>query len=405
LPNFNLIKKTPLCVVITHGHLDHVGALPIFSKMFPNVTIYATRPTKDFMLMQWEDTINIAKHSNKPPIFSVADADLCRKNIKIINVGQKKKLGGDVSVKFVDAGHILGAASPLFTYKGKTVLVTGDFSYQDQTIVSGAKFKGVKADYVISEATYLTRSRASLDLEKSRFVSDVFRILNRGGKVLIPAFSIGRSQEAFEILKSAGVSDEFDMWIDGSAMHVSMIYKFYLPDEIDPNIQEHFVSDDDQGDHRRCIKFKNGPCVVIAPSGMLEGGHAVSYAKAWMDKEENAILFPGYLQPDSLGFKVCHSSLGEQIDFPPMIIKKKNKEPKAISINCARRCEIQSYQFSAHVFHDDLLKVWQGLNSQKLVLVHGESASIDWAVQNPNDILLGLEVIGPQNGEKVVLED
>ncbi|KKR10473.1 MAG: RNA-metabolising metallo-beta-lactamase [Parcubacteria group bacterium GW2011_GWA2_39_18] len=405
VPNLDLIKKTPVCVVTTHGHLDHAGASPTFSRMFPGVPNYMSEETRAFSSLQWNDTLKIDRDRPHLRVFSEGDVTACQKAVRPLPIGGCIDLGHGISVEAIRAGHILGAISPKFKFKGKTIFVSGDFSCQDQTVISGANFDGIKVDFVLSEATYLARSRQSFGIEKGRFIADVLSVLRRGGKVLIPAFSIGRSQEVYQILRESGLFEQFDIWIDGGATYTSKVSLRYLPDKIDPDIEKHFVSKEDRGAHRHNICHDDKPCVVIVPSGMLEGGYAISYTRAWIGGNKNALMFTGYLDPNTLGYRVCYSRDGDEFDFPIIKRSRDGEITKIIPVARVRHCLIPDpYQFSAHAAHEDLLATWRGLNPKKLVLVHGSPENINWAVQNPNEILPGAEVIGPQNGERIILE-
>ncbi len=373
---------------VTHGHLDHVGAIPALFKKHENLKVVMTSPTIALAKRQWDETFSIARRENIPTPFDYNDVVCAKKAIHEIALDGLTREIDDFSVQAVPAGHILGAISYMFTYKKKKIFVTGDISFQNQETTAGAEFPlRERADVLISEATYGGKPSLLRDGEKIRFLADMKRITSGNGKVLIPAFNIGRAQEIFEMLRKSELFHEVPIYLDGGAMQIAELYRKYLPERIYPNIADHFVSDW----VKRKEVFAERACIVIASSGMLDGGKAVEYAKKWVGNERNALCFSGYVDPCSPGAKVLSSEKGAVVR-----LGGKSRE----SGSYTRRCEVQHYRFSAHAGGEELAQLREILSPELTIFVHGESSGMDKMLRESGD---DASLLAPYNYQTVPL--
>jgi len=384
MPNFDVCPKLDY-LFLTHGHLDHVGAAPCLLERFKNLRIFTTEPTKFIALAQWHETLKIAERDKTPPPFSGDSVHSIASKIRVLEVNSEKNFG-EFSVTAIPAGHILGAVSLLFNYKGKRIFFSGDISFQDQELIKGAKHD-FQVDYLISEATYAGKSRRDRREERDRFLGDVRQIINNRGRVLIPSFSIGRAQEIFEMLRKSDIAGLAPIYIDGAARSMTDIHQVFLPHKINRHVNKHYV---ENVAHRLKI-FEQKPCVVIASSGMLSGGASVGYARNWLGQEENAILFPGYIDPFSPGYAVLTTDHGDSVALP-----EKNRTIRAY----IKRCRTDQYHLSAHADQSELLMMRETLNPQFTILVHGEPEDMEKMIA---ENALG-SIFTPKNGEEIVLE-
>lgn len=384
LPDFTVCSKLDY-LFLTHGHLDHVGAAPCLLERFKDLRIFATEPTKFIALAQWQETLKIAERDETPLPFPEHSVRSIASKIHTLEVNSEKSFG-EFSVTAIPAGHILGAVSLLFSYKGKKIFFSGDISFQDQELIQGAKHD-FQADYLVSEATYAGKNRRDRKEERDRFLRDVRQIIENRGQVLIPSFAIGRAQEIFEILRKSDINGLAPIYIDGAARNMTDIHKIFLPHKVDRHADKHYVKNTE---HRWRI-FEQKPCVVISSSGMLSGGASAGYARNWLGQEENAILFPGYIDPFSPGYAVLTSDHGEPVDLP-----EKNRTIR----NYTKRCRTDQYHLSAHADQSELLMMRETLNPQFTILVHGEPEDMEKMIA---ENALG-SIFTPKNGEEIVLE-
>lgn len=393
LPDFSLVPRIDF-LFLTHAHLDHVGSVPNLFKMNPKMKIFCSQETLLLAELQWQESLKLDDGGLAPSPFARDELEyMCASNpFNFIKHGQEVALKG-FSVKAIDAGHMLGSQAYLFTTSsGKRILVTGDIGFQDRQVIDGANLAGVQADILISEATYAGRRRPSWKEEKDRLAKDVENVISRGGHVLLAAFSFDRPPDLFETLRQSKLFDRVPIYIDGAAQPAALIYRDAKPTKVFSGIAQHFIYEFEE---RQQIA-SGGPCVVIAPNGMLEGGHALYYLKRWMENPKNAVFLTGYQAPDTLGRKIAQSKEGDIFKFE----SKRKDEVEVRAYTKARSCQISSYQLSAHADYDELLKMWRGVGATKVVLVHGENDSMDWTIADHAELPLQ----APRNGEKIILE-
>lgn len=397
LPDFSLVPRIDF-LFLTHAHLDHVGSVPNLFKMNPKMKIFCSQETLLLAELQWQESLKLADGGLAPSPFTRDELEcMCAANpFNFIKPGQEISLK-DFSVRAIDAGHMLGSQSYLFTTSsGKRILVTGDIGFQDRQVIDGANFEGIKADILISEATYAGRRRPSWKEEKDRLAKDVENVISRGGHVLLAAFSFDRPPDLFETLRQSNLFGRVPIHIDGAAQPAALIYRDAKPTKVFSGIEQHFVYDYEE---RKGIA-SGGPCVVIAPNGMMEGGHALYYFKRWMENPKNAIFLTGYQALDTRGLKIAKSQEGDIFEFESRREDGLTGKVDVRTYTKARICQVGSYQFSAHADYDELIKMWRGVGARKNILVHGDSDSIDWAMDEHPELSLQ----APRNGENIVLE-
>jgi Cft2 family RNA processing exonuclease len=396
LPDFSLVSRIDF-LFLTHAHLDHVGTVPNLFAINPKMKIFCSQETLLLAELQWQESLKLNDGGLTPSPFTRDELEsMCAANpFNFISPGQEISFK-DFSVKAIDAGHMLGSQAYLFTTSsGKSILVTGDIGFQNRQVIDGANLDGIKADILISEATYAGRRRPSWKEEKDRLAKDVENVISCGGHVLLAAFSFDRPPDIFETLRKSKLFGRIPVYIDGAAQPAALIYRDAKPDRVFSGIEDHFIYEYEE---RKQIA-SGAPCVVIAPNGMLEGGHALYYLKHWMENPRNAVFLTGYQAPDTLGLKIAQSQEGDIFEFESRREDRRTGEVEIRVYTKARKCQVSSYQLSAHADYDELVKMWRDVGAEKVILVHGESDSIDWAVAEHPELPLQ----APHNGEKIVL--
>ncbi len=377
------VKENLDAIVISHGHMDHIGDLPkLFLKS--HAMTYMTKATLDISKMLWFDSLKIAGLEGFDAGFS--KDDIARTERYSFQLPYKKSVNitRDTSLEFYDAGHIVGSAlSKLFLPNGKNVLYTGDFNYIDTRLHNKADFKVGNVDVMIMESTYGNRNHPPRHEVEQEFVESVEAVLARGGHAIVSSFAVGRSQELLDVLVEHKI--DAPIYLDGMCQKAASIMISH-PDLLanpkslkkalqkaiwvkKPNIRKEALKE---------------PSVVVTTSGMLQGG-PVQYYLRHLYKDEKSKLF-------LTGFQVNGTPGRRLLDSGKMFI-----EGHEVSV----RMQAEKYDFSAHADHDSLRRAVDKVDPSKIVLVHGDAEIADQFRQELH--AEGFEVFTPKNGETLDL--
>lgn len=375
LPKFNLLYENGLIesekdlemLLMTHGHLDHVGGLIAAVENFKNIPIYSSGATKDLTYF----LLNEINFNNKSEFFD--DNFTLKKyeqlvldnfigNVIIKNINEDIN-GEGYKIKFYEAGHILGARMILIDFEGYKVLITGDFSDFNQYSIPKYQLpENLEVDLLITEATnFNEKENFGREVEIEKLIKKINEALDNfeGGSVLIPAFSIGRSQEIALILKDAikskKINKEIPIYIDGTARIVSKIYEKHGVKIFDDIVKE--------AEPKLVHKIYEEQAIVISSSGMLlDGCKASKYIEKMLPNIKNSIIFPGYLAPNSKGAKLL-KDYEKNLEY---FIINGNK----IEINA----EVSRINLGAHTSKNGIQELIRQVKPKKVVLVHSDMA-------------------------------
>ncbi len=406
LPDFRLIQEAGGvdAIIVSHAHLDHSGALPVISREYPEARIYMTHASKALLRVLLYDSLKIMERDEADiPIY--AEKHVVEMLDRVICYSPQYSFkpipGFDMKVTFYNAGHIAGAALIYIQANEGTVLFTGDYSVTDQKTVIGCSVPRLRPDLMISEATYGDKLHSNRKIEEERLVTAVKEIIERRGKILIPAFALGRAQEIILILRKAinrQEIPEFKIYIDGMIRSVNRIYKLnpnYLQSNLARKIfrgTDIFYDDNilEVEDHnmREEIVDIDDPLCIISSSGMLKGGPSSYYAEKLLDDEKNFIAITGYQDEEAPGRDILDllESDEEKREF---VINNKQLEVK---------CHLGKYGLSAHADKGELLGLIHRVSPRRIFLVHGNQEVIDRLAPEMNQDIRG-RVFVPENGE------
>ena len=363
-------------LILTHSHLDHSGAIPIFY-IHGKKPLYTTRLNLELTQILISDFIHLSSYYL--PYEYLELKSMMRSN-KDMDFGVEEKIG-DMKFQLFSAGHIPGSAQVMIEAEGKRVLYTGDFNTIDTRLLEGAKMDYGDLDAVIIESTYADEDHTErLELEK-RFVDEVTDVVERGGSVLVPAFGVGRSQEIACVL--AAHHFEYPITMDGMAREASRILMNYRDFLKDPKLFMDAMHSVDwvEGwrDRRKAIKT---PGVIISPAGMLKGGPAVFYTSKIGKKAHNAIFLVSYQIPGTPGRELLEKGV--------CLIDGKMRKVKA---------RVEHFDFSSHCGASQLKDAVKNLGGNpKVFVVHGAEGNCEllakWVRKE-----LGLEAFAPRAGD------
>jgi KH/beta-lactamase-domain protein len=305
-------------VIISHAHLDHSGFLPYLYHYGYEGPVYCTTPTRDLMTLLQLDHIDIAHREDSPLPFNVKHVKKCIKHTITLDYGEVTDIAPDIRLTLHNAGHILGSAiTHMHIGDGQHNFVyTGDFKFERSRLLEPALAKFPRIESLVMESTYgghddvqPTRNDAEKELIKT-----IYRTIEKGGKVLIPVFAVGRAQELMIVLDEYirhGIIDEVPIYIDGMIWEATAIHTArpeYLSKDLRDQIfhmgRNPFISDvfhKVNGIEERRDIVEGEPSIILSTSGMLTGGNSVEYFKWLCEDEKNSLVFVGYQAEGSLG--------------------------------------------------------------------------------------------------------
>lgn len=362
-------------VILTHAHLDHCGRLPLLLRQGFSKNIYMTPPTKELAELVLLDSAHIAaEDQSHPPIYSKEDVGKIFSLVKTVDYQTPFSLG-DFLITFNDAGHILGSATIEIIDQSargefKKVVFSGDLGNSPEDIVRPTQ-KITSADIVVMESTYGDRLHPS-DLPLNMIQSEINAIETNGGTLLIPAFSLERSQELLHhighLKRSGRVKSETPVFLDGPmAQKATLIYEKY-PQYFNREFAADFKDGNpmifagltvtQSGHQSQQLSNNPEPKVIIAGSGMMNGGRILNHALKYLSDSTTRVLIVGYQAEGTIGRQLLDGAKYVQI-------YDKNVEVKA-HIN-------ETQAMSSHADQSQLLK-WLGTikGIKQIILTHGE---------------------------------
>lgn len=368
-------------IVLTHSHIDHCGAIPLFY-ISGEVPLYTTDLTLRISEVLLRDMLHLSK-GYLP--FNRAEIYKMRKNTTFLHYGQKKKVGENTWITLYNAGHIPGSAIVLVEMDEKKIVYTGDFNTTTTRLLEGADPLVLpKIDAIITETTYGDKEHSPRKEIEDALVKSVYETLHEHGTVLIPAFGVSRSQEIMLVLNREG-DTFFPITVDGMARKVSFIYHNFPQFFRDPQAFEyamkhcHFINQRDRSMERRHAAQSLG--AIVAPSGMLKGGTARYYFSQIMQDPKNTVNLVSYQVEGTPG----RTLLDKGVYVP-------NDEEKPVQIGA----RVNHYDFSSHVDRVGLIHYLQALQftgAKRVYCVHGDAEVMDHFTAEIR--ALGFETIVP----------
>ena len=369
-------------VVIGHAHFDHTGFLPVLLKYGYKGPIYCTEPTLPMMNLIQLDSIKVATAQGKLPLYSERDVFQVMRQATTLRYGTVTDISPDVKLVLSNAGHILGSATCHFHIGNgdHNFVYSGDIKYGKSILLESAYTNYPRVETLLIESTY----GAKEDIQPSRqevetaFIASVNSVLKEGGKVLIPIPAVGRAQELMMVIDQymkSGQLTEAPVFMEGMIQEATAIHEAY-PEYLARELRQKILETDDNpfdseyftniehSDSREEALREESPCIIIATSGMLEGGPVIEYLRNVAPDKKNKILFVSYQVNGTLGRRVMDGA--RQVS-----LIGKNGKVEVVSINCGiERLE----GFSGHSDYNQLMSFVQRLRPKlrRVLVNHGE---------------------------------
>lgn len=375
LPDLSLLDQAGEidAILVTHAHTDHTGALELVTGRYPGVPVYATPPTIALTRVLHQDSRRIMKtrleEEGELPIFDDVAVGRLMSAFEPVPFNARLPLGEGLAVTFFPAGHIAGAAMLGLESDEGRVLISGDVSFTPQRTVGGAKLPSFEPDVLLVESTYGGRLHANRAVQERRMVEVVREVTTNGGKVLIPAFALGRAQELLVIMNEfqrRGELPPVPVWADGMVRSICQVYSSFketLPLALQEQGASFFrdsIHPVRSAEERNSILWDTSPAVIISSSGMLAGGPSQAYARALAGQAQHAILLTGYQDEEAPGRRLQEMAVRGR----GTLWLGKNK----VDV----QCRLGTYSLSAHADEGQLISMVETLNPAHVILVHGD---------------------------------
>ena len=406
----------PDAVLLTHAHTDHTGALPAVECLLPaGVPTYCTPATKAITRVLLEDAVKRQRRGGEQqgtePLYPPEAVSAALE--RMVDVSWREPVpicGGALRATWIPAGHILGAAMIYIEGKRESLLMTGDVSVAHQRTLPDLEVLPTwcKPEVMVMESTYGNRQHKNRDEQEFALAQDVAETIAEGGKVLIPTFAVGRSQEVLLVLKRAMQRNwvpEFPVYVDGMVRRVNQVYSDFSA-ELTSSLRRKVERGEDLF-YSKTIRqvssreesegiLSGEPCCIVASSGMLVGGMSSYYAGHLVQDAKNLIAITGYQAEGTPGRALARKRVWTLDD--------------GTSVNVA--CKVKSYSLSAHADSKELTGLVQQVQprghalrsgakqalSVKLFLVHGDDAAREALAASVRSAVPNVDVTLPENG-------
>jgi metallo-beta-lactamase family protein len=410
-------------LILSHAHIDHSGNIPSLVKSGFKGNIYATPATRDLCSAMLRDAGHIqesdAQYINNKrarqglppvePLYTVEDATNSLRYFVSIGYGRPLQVAPGVTLTFRDAGHILGSAITVLDIEegGTTsrLVFTGDLGRKEIPILKDPEAVE-NADYLITESTYGSRVHDPFETSTAELRNVIIDTYSQGGKVIVPAFSVGRTQElvyALHRLTEARKIPDLPIFVDSPlSVNVTEIFRLH-PECYDEEVNEFLATAhrrDPFGFHRltyvrstersKELNFLREPAIIISASGMCEAGRILHHLKNNVEDPRNTVLIVGWQAPHTLGRRLVEGQSTVKIFGEEYSLKAKVE-----TIN----------GFSAHADRNELLDYARQLGAKRLksaFIVHGEEASSQALAYGLNNLGVAKAIV-PQPGEEFEL--
>ncbi|MCP5522052.1 MAG: MBL fold metallo-hydrolase [Verrucomicrobiales bacterium] len=401
-------------IAISHCHHDHVGSLPVAMRLFPEAQVLMTELTYFLVERALHNSVNVMTRQREElgvreyPLYTHTELDEQLERYQGFRYEREVEWGGfsrsrrgttSPTLEFRDAGHTLGSAGIMVRGRDQTLFYTGDVSFQDQTLLRGARFEDVQADVLILETTRGGRDPVpgqTRETEVTRLLGAIQRVLARGGRVLIPTFALGRTQEILAMLAlwmREGALPRMPVHIGGLGRVFTEIYDLesHRANRRHTSLLLHEALDLKVLGRRRADAglLRQGQLFVLTAGMMTEHTAAHDLAIPLMADPANGILLVGYVDPDTPGGRLKASRRGRPFLF------------SASAGEVTRQCELEAFDLTAHANREELLEFVGEVNPGTVLLGHGDAAARQWFDAAIRERHPRMKVLQPAPGETV----
>lgn len=367
-------------VVITHAHLDHSGFVPsLYLSGSTDIPALATLPTFELSELLIEDMIKISGFYLPFEYLDVMTMLKSSKNLQY----REPYMVNDAKVTLHESGHVVGGATVVVEHEGKRLFYTGDINTRGSKLLRPADLDIGEIDMMIIESTYAQTEQAPREQSERELIEFAYDVIERGGTLFIPSFSVERAQEIACVLKAYDFKHKVVM--DGMALKANRIMSRHPAFLRDAEMFKRAIGEAEwiQGWSRR-RKVASEPCVIISPAGMLVGGSAIHYTQQVSGSDKNGIAMVSYQGEGTPG---------------RLLLEKKvaNIDGKI------RKCyaDVKRFEFSGHNSRSELFEILDRIKGNpKVLAVHGDGESCIKFAEEIRE-KYGYDAHAPEQGETV----
>lgn len=407
LPAHHELKSNSVdAVVLSHAHLDHTGTIPVLMRDQQDAPLFLTQATADLAKALLHNSVNVMQSKRlelgitEYPLYGHRELDRIATRWEPKKYLESWKLNRDTKLTLHDAGHILGSAGVMIESEEKRVFYTGDIQFEDQTLITGAKFPEENIDTLIIETTRGASPRkADYDREdeENQLCQAILDTLERGGSALIPVFAMGKTQEVMTMIhkfKSDGrIPEKTPVFMGGLSTKMTMLFDD-LSDSTSRKVPDFKILEDmdiqtgSKKKSRAPIVYRPGSIFCLSSGMMSENTTSNIFAQTFISNPKNSLLFVGYADPATPGGILRETKHGDTI--------KLNKESPPVVLNCP----VNIFDFSGHSTRDSILDYVLRVKPKQVFLVHGDLDAIEWFRQQISERLPQTDCIVPKPGQK-----
>ncbi len=369
-------------VVLSHSHMDHCGMIPFLYKFGFKGPLYCTAPTRDTSTMLQLDYLKINKREGTKPPYQSKDIETLLKHCVTLGYGEVSDITPDMRLTLSNAGHLLGS-STVHLHVGDglhNILYTSDMKYAPTKLFEPASTDFTRVETLIIESTYGTKITQSHKEAEINLMEKIKETLNRGGKVLIPSFAVGRSQDVVATIAESDIN--VPIYLDGMIWDATAIHTAYpefmskeMQDKILHKGKNPFIDPRIRGvgssEERKNIINEKGPSVILSTSGMMVGGPIMEYLRNLSDNPKNMLIFVGYQGEGTMGRRI-------QKGWKMVNVENARNGGTSVGRGLELKLQIETVNgLGGHSDQNQLMSFIEHLKTKpkRIITDHGESSS------------------------------